>query len=134
MAEKQVVNRQDYKSPYLSEATIHNGLIFCSGKVGLDPQTGVLVSDDVGEQTKAALALLRNVLLAAGSDITKMLKVSIYLTNRADFDAMNSVSDIATVPDPKPARVCVTVSELGRGAKVGLNPLIIRFDQVILII
>ena len=40
-----------YSSPYLSEAVIYNGLVFCSGKVGLDPSTGELVSEDVGEQT-----------------------------------------------------------------------------------
>lgn len=51
MAERRAINRPNVKSPYLSEAIVHNGLIFCSGKIGLDAKTGALVSDDVGEQT-----------------------------------------------------------------------------------
>ncbi|RSM08739.1 hypothetical protein CEP52_004442 [Fusarium oligoseptatum] len=120
MAARQAINRHDYSSPYLSEATVHNGLVFCSGKVGLDAKTGALVSDDVAEQTKTALDLLQSVLRAAGSDLDKMLKVNIYLTSRSDFAAMNVIY-MATIPDPKPARVSVTVAELGGGAKVEID-------------
>jgi enamine deaminase RidA (YjgF/YER057c/UK114 family) len=45
------VNREGYSSVYLSEAVIHDGIIYCSGKVGLDATTGELVSDDAGQQT-----------------------------------------------------------------------------------
>ena len=51
MSSRTVLNRSGYKSPILSEATVHNGVVYCSGKVGLDPVKGTLVSDDVGEQT-----------------------------------------------------------------------------------
>jgi enamine deaminase RidA (YjgF/YER057c/UK114 family) len=82
------------------------------------------------------LNLLKAVLATARSDFTKLLKVNIYLTNRADFSAMNAVctlffllsnqsdnyidasADISMIPEPRPARICVTVSELGLGAKV----------------
>ena len=51
MADRQIVNRHNYTYAYLKEATIHNGVIYCSGKVGMDEKTRTLVSDDVGEQT-----------------------------------------------------------------------------------
>lgn len=49
------LDRRGYKSPILSEATVHNGVVYCAGKVGLDPIKGTLVSDDVGEQTASSM-------------------------------------------------------------------------------
>ncbi|EGU79869.1 hypothetical protein FOXB_09631 [Fusarium oxysporum f. sp. conglutinans Fo5176] len=112
MANRLAINRPGFSSPILSEALIHNGLVYTSGKIGVDAKTGVLVSDDVAEQT--------SVLHEAGSGLDKILKCNIYLTNINDFAAMNAVY-IATIPNPKPARVCVTVSELGKGAKVEID-------------
>ena len=94
MNSKQPVNRENFSSPLYSEAIIHGGLIYCSGKVGLDPKTGNLMTGGVAEETvcchrvsyhsfietrsqqTAALALLDSVLKAAGSDLTRLLKVS----------------------------------------------------------
>ncbi|KAG5747374.1 hypothetical protein H9Q70_009940 [Fusarium xylarioides] len=115
MASRLAINRLGFSSPILSEALIHNGLVYTSGKIGVDANTGVLVSDDVAEQTKAVLGLLESVLREAGSGLNKILKCNIYLTNINDFAAMNEI------PNPKPARVCVTVSELGKGAKVEID-------------
>ncbi|KAL2205536.1 Endoribonuclease L-PSP [Sarocladium strictum] len=120
MGTSMAVNREGYSSVYLSEAVVHNGIIYCSGKVGLDATTGELVSDDAGQQTGAALTLIESVLRAAGSDLGKLLKVNISLTSRADFEAMNAVY-VQRIPDPKPARACVTVTELGKGAKVEIE-------------
>ncbi|KAH7466888.1 hypothetical protein FOMA001_g16194 [Fusarium oxysporum f. sp. matthiolae] len=120
MANRLAINRPGFSSPILSEALIHNGLVYTSGKIGVDAKTSVLVADDVAEQTKAVLGLLESVLHEAGSGLDKILKCNIYLTNINDFAAMNAVY-IATIPNPKPARVCVTVSELGKGAKVEID-------------
>ncbi|KAH7159551.1 Endoribonuclease L-PSP/chorismate mutase-like protein [Dactylonectria estremocensis] len=127
MSSKQPVNRANFSSPLFSEAIIHNGLVYCSGKIGKDPKTGKLVGDDVAEQTKAALNLLASVLQAAGSDLTKMLKCNIFLTNMSDFAAMNAAYT-AIVPDPKPARICVSVSDLGLGAKIEIDCIAIVQD------
>lgn len=51
MTTKQPVNRTNFSSPLYSEAIIHHDVIYCSGKIGLDPATGQLVGDDVAEQT-----------------------------------------------------------------------------------
>ncbi|KAL7903860.1 Endoribonuclease L-PSP [Trichoderma velutinum] len=120
MATRKIINRTGYSSPYLSEAVVQQNTVYCSGKIGLDVVTGELVSDDAGKQTEAALKLMEMVLRAAGSDLTKLLKVNIYLTSREDFAAMNAVY-IATIPDPKPARACITVTELGKNAKVEIE-------------
>ncbi|KAG5788992.1 hypothetical protein H9Q69_011941 [Fusarium xylarioides] len=91
MASRLAINRLGFSSPILSEALIHNGLVYTSGKIGVDANTGVLVSDDVAEQTKAVLGLLESVLREAGSGLNKILKCNIYLTNINDFAAMNEV-------------------------------------------
>uniref|UniRef100_A0A8H7KAP1 Uncharacterized protein n=1 Tax=Bionectria ochroleuca TaxID=29856 RepID=A0A8H7KAP1_BIOOC len=136
MTTKQPVNRTNFSSPLYSEATIHHDVIYCSGKIGLDPVTGQLVGDDVAEQTKAALKLLESVLHTAGSSLASILKCNIFLADVSDFAAMNAacknsnleaaehyltMPDIAIVPDPKPARVCVSNVVLGRGAKVEID-------------
>lgn len=51
MVSRQAINRPNFSSPILSEAIVHNGLVFSSGKLGVDAETGALVSDDVAEQT-----------------------------------------------------------------------------------
>ena len=56
MSGRTVLNRPGYKSPILPEATVHNGVVYCAGKVGLDPVKGTLVSDDVGEQTVSTVS------------------------------------------------------------------------------
>ncbi|KAG9254070.1 Endoribonuclease L-PSP/chorismate mutase-like protein [Emericellopsis atlantica] len=129
MATRQVLNRPGYSSAILSEATVHNGVVYCAGKVGLDPVKGTLVSDDVTEQTRATLNLLKLVLATAGSDFTKLLKVNIYLINMADFAAMNAVYT-AMIPEPRPARICVTVSELGKDAKIEMDCIAIAGDKL----
>ncbi|CAG9985147.1 unnamed protein product [Clonostachys byssicola] len=120
MTRKRPVNRANFSSPLYSEATIHHDVVYCSGKIGLDPATGQLVGDDVAEQTKAAFNLLESVLHTAGSSLASILKCNIFLSDVSDFAAMNAAY-IATVPDPKPARVCVSNVVLGRGAKVEID-------------
>ncbi|KAI9042022.1 RidA family protein [Aspergillus affinis] len=110
MASRQAINRPDFLSPILSEAIVHNELVFCSGKIGVDAKTGDLCQTTWLNRLMNAMGVLK----------LNIQQVNIYLTNIADFAAMNAVY-IASVPDPKPARVCVTVSELGRGAKVEID-------------
>lgn len=54
MAPSKTINRTGYSSPYLTEAMVHNGTVYCSGKIGMSAETGELVSDDAGEQTVRA--------------------------------------------------------------------------------
>jgi 2-iminobutanoate/2-iminopropanoate deaminase len=87
--------------PY-SQAIVANGFVFCSGTVGIDPQTGLL-PDGVAEQTEQALLNLAAILEAAGSSIAQLVKTTIFYTNVEDFAAINDVY-VQHMPDPPPAR------------------------------
>lgn len=69
MPVRTILNRPGYKSPILSEATVHNGVVYCAGKVGLDPIKGTLVSDDVGEQTVSLVS--KTAYFATNMDLRK---------------------------------------------------------------
>lgn len=92
-------------APY-SQGIRANGFIFVSGQLGLRPGGEGPVSDSVEEQTAQALANVAEILEAAGSDISQIVKTTVFLTTLANFDAMNSVyrDRIEGVP---PARATV---------------------------
>lgn len=102
--------------PY-SQAVQSDGLIFCSGQVGLDPASGELTSDDVAEQTRRAMRNLEAVLAHAGSDLADVVKVTAYLTDLGDFATFNEVYGEFFTTGP-PARATVGVAGLPKGAKV----------------
>jgi len=93
--------------PYSPTATIGR-LIAVAGQAGLDPETGAVVSDDVGEQTAQALQNISDVLAVAGSSLDDVLSVRVFLADLADFDAMNEVYR-RYFAEPYPARATVSV-------------------------
>ncbi|KIV82588.1 hypothetical protein PV11_04688 [Exophiala sideris] len=112
MAPKQpITSEKGIKSPLFSQAIVHNGTVYCSGSVGIDPSTMKVVEGSVADRTKQVFENIKNVLEEAGSSLQNIVKMNIYLTDMADYAAMNNVF-LATIPDPKPARTCVCVKEL----------------------
>ena len=101
--------------PY-SQAIVTGNLVFTSGQIPLDPETGVLVGKDIREQTERVCKNLSAVLTAAGSSLEKAVKTVCYLSNMEDFAAFNEV--YATFFTGKPARSCVAVKTLHKGALV----------------
>lgn len=101
--------------PYL-QAIVTGNLVFTSGQIPLDPETGVLVGKDIREQTERVCKNLSAVLTAAGSSLEKAVKTVCYLSNMEDFAAFNEV--YATFFTGKPARSCVAVKTLPKGALV----------------
>lgn len=101
--------------PY-SQAIKVGGLIFTSGQIPLDPKSGQLVGQDIAAQTHQVCQNLEAVLQAAGSSLTKAVKTVCFLHEMADFAAFNEV--YATYFTEKPARSCVAVKDLPRGALV----------------
>ena len=99
--------------PYSQAVTVGN-LVFTSGQIPLDPVTGQLVGTDVTEQTHRICKNLEAVLTAAGASLKTVVKTTCYLQNMADFAAFNEV--YAQYFTEKPARSCVAVRELPRGA------------------
>lgn len=99
--------------PY-SQAIEVNGFIYCAGQIGLDPNAKKLV-DGLENQTHQIMKNIRAVLEAAGSDLSKVVKTTIFLTDMADYKAVNEVYG-SYFPGQKPARSAVCVSALPAGA------------------
>ncbi len=105
--------------PY-SQATVHNGIIYCSGQIPLNPATMEIVGEDVTTQAKQVMANLKSVLEAAGSDFSKVLKCSIFLDSMDDFAAVNEVYGSFFEINP-PARETVAVQTLPKNVMVEIS-------------
>ncbi|NLD86826.1 MAG: RidA family protein [Clostridiales bacterium] len=101
--------------PY-SQAVVVGNLIFTSGQIPLNPETGVLEGENITEQTHRVCKNLEAVLSAAGGSLQSTVKTVCFLADMADFTAFNEV--YAQYFTEKPARSCVAVKELPRGALV----------------
>jgi len=108
-----------YPPGLFHHAKVYNGVVYCAGQVGADV-TGKLVSDDIGEQTKKTIENLEAILESAGSSLSRVLKVNIYLPDQANYAGMNEVY-ARMMPDPKPPRACVFIKGLPGGASVEIE-------------
>ncbi|KAL8709679.1 MAG: hypothetical protein Q9220_005619 [cf. Caloplaca sp. 1 TL-2023] len=97
--------------PFFSQAIICQGMVYCSGSIGMSPVTKKMVDGGVGDRTAQALNNLSAVLEEAGSSLRNVVKCNIFLNDMTNFAAMNRVYD-TFFQDPKPCRTCVAVSEL----------------------
>lgn len=105
--------------PY-SQAVRHGGLLHCSGQVALDPASGELLQGDVQAQADRALQNLRAVVEAGGGRWERVLRCTIYLVDMGDFQAVNEVY-ARHFGEHRPARACVAVSGLPKGARVEID-------------
>ena len=105
--------------PY-SQAVKAGGMIFCSGQIPIDPVTGEVVSHAVSEQTEQVLKNLREVLDAAGADLSHVVKTTVFLADMSDFSEMNEVY-AKYFGENKPARATVQAARLPRDAKVEID-------------
>ena len=101
--------------PYSQGLTLGN-LIFTSGQIPLNPETGVLEGENITEQTHRVCKNLQAVLEAAGGSLQSAVKTVCFLSDMADFAAFNEV--YAQYFTEKPARRCVAVKNLPKGALV----------------
>lgn len=107
--------------PY-SQAIQAGELLFCSGQIPLDPKTGTLVPvDDVWAQTRQAMDNLKAVVEAGGSTMERVVKMTLYLANMADYPVVNEVYAEYFPDDAAPARVAVEVSSLPKGARLEVD-------------
>lgn len=110
--------------PYC-QARCVGDLIFVSGQLPLDAASGQVVSDVPAEQARQCLANIKAISQAAGSNIANTIKTTIFVTELASFASINEV--YGTFFDaPYPARACVEVSALPKGAKVEIEAIIKR--------
>jgi 2-iminobutanoate/2-iminopropanoate deaminase len=105
--------------PY-SQAVKANGLIFASGQIPIDPQTGQFVPGGVAEQTEQVLKNLAAVLEAAGSGLDRIVKTTVFLADMQEFAAMNEVYAKFFKESP-PARATVEAAGLPRAARVEIE-------------
>jgi len=122
---KQVISTENAPGavgPY-SQAIVANGFVFASGQIALDKDTMKLIDGDVQAQTRKALENVEAVLTAAGTDISKAVKVTVFLADINDFGAMNEI--YAEIFDaagaPPPARSAFEVANLPLGALVEIE-------------
>lgn len=103
-----------------SQAIASGDLLFCSGQIAIDPQTGEMVPGGIEAETERVLANLEEVLAAAGATLADVVKTTVFLADFADFQAMNAIY-VRAFPSEPPARATVGVSALPRGAKIELE-------------
>lgn len=109
--------------PY-SQAVAAGGAIWLSGQIPLDPATGTLVADDFEAQARRVFDNLRAVAEAAGSSLAAAVRVTVYLTDLAEFAVANRVM-AEYFREPYPARVTIGVAALPRGAAIEVDCILV---------
>ena len=105
--------------PY-SQATLHNGIMYVSGQIPLDPQSGELVSGTIEEETHQVMKNLFAILQAAGMGFDNVLKCSIFVKDLGNFGKINEVYG-SYFPANPPARETVEVSRLPKDVNVEIS-------------
>ena len=106
--------------PY-SHAVVSGGFLFCSGQVPIDPaRPGAPFPNDIREQTRVVLENVRRLLETRSLDFGAVVKTTVFLTDLADFPAMNEVY-AGFFPAPHPARSTVQVAALPKGAAIEIE-------------
>lgn len=105
--------------PY-SQAIKANGFLFASGQVALDPKTGEMVGTDIAKQTERVLDNVKGLVEAAGSNLHRVVKTTVFLKDMNDFTAMNDVY-ARYFPAPCPARSTVQAARLPKDALVEIE-------------
>ena len=109
--------------PY-SQAIVTRDFVYTAGQVPLVPETGKLVEGDISVQTRQALTNLKAVIEAAGSDLSRVVKTTVFLKNMGDFTAMNAVY-AEFFGDAPPARSTVEVARLPLDALIEIEAVVL---------
>lgn len=110
--------------PY-SQAIEAGGMVFASGQLPIDPQTGVFAAGGVKEQTRQSITNAKQILEAAGTDLSHVVKTTVYLSDMGDFAAMNEVY-AEFFSSPYPARSAVAVKTLPKNALVEVECIAVK--------
>ena len=107
--------------PY-NQAVKAGGLMYCSGQIALDPATGLMVgAGDVEAETRQVLSNLQAVLEAGGSSPGQVLRTTVFLADLGDFARVNAIYAEVFSDGVSPARACVEVAALPKGARVEID-------------
>ena len=105
--------------PY-SQAVVVGGFIYTSGQIPVNPATGLIDARDIDGQTRQALENLKNVLEAAASELSKVIKTTVYIKDMKDFAKINEIYS-SFFTDPYPARSCVEVARLPKDVLIEIE-------------
>ena len=111
-----------------SQTVTAGGFVFVSGQIGIDPASGKMAGQDIASQTRQVLANIERQLKAAGSDLDAVVKTTVFLTNLADYAAMNEVYKKMFGP-LRPARATVEVSDLVAGALLEIDAIAVKSSK-----
>jgi 2-iminobutanoate/2-iminopropanoate deaminase len=109
--------------PY-SHAVRSAGLLFCSGQIPLDPESGELVGESAAEQARQCLQNLQAVCAAAGTSLARAVRLTVYMTDLGEFASVNEVYGSFFGGEDPPARVGIGVAALPRGAQVEIDAVV----------
>jgi len=112
--------------PY-SQAIRAGSMVFCAGQIPLDPKSGQIESQDIGEQAKRVLENIGAVLSAAQLNFSHVVKTTVFLTDLADFQTVNEIYAGYFRENP-PARSTIQVSALPKGARVEIEVIAVAED------
>ena len=105
---------------HYSQAIVHNGLIYVAGQLPIDPSTGEKKLGPIEEQTEQVLANIRAILQAAGSDLDRVLKTTVYISDIGLWGKVNEVY-ARVLGEHRPARAVVPVKELHHGFQIEIE-------------
>ncbi len=110
--------------PY-SQAVEVNGIIYTSGVIPVNPETGELAGSTVVEQAEQVFTNLKNLIEASGSKMENVVKTVVFLKNMEDFAAVNGIY-AKYFPQPYPARSCVEVSRLPKDVLLETEAVVVK--------
>ena len=108
-----------------SQAIQHGKMIFVSGQLPVTPSSGEIQSGDVREQTRQSLDNLRAILEKAGTDLSAVVKTTVFIQNMSDFSSVNEIYS-TYFSGTYPARTCVEVARLPKNALVEIEAIAVR--------
>lgn len=106
--------------PY-SQAVIHGNLVFCSGQLGIDPTTNTVITGGVEAQATQTFKNIAAVLKAAGTSLSQVVRVDLFLADINDFAKVNDIYSSFFSTDPKPARQTIQAAALPKGALIEIS-------------
>jgi len=105
---------------HYSQAIVHNGVVYVAGQLPIDPKTGERKLGSIEEQTEQTLDNIRAILQAAGSDLNRALKMTVYVSDISLWGKVNEVY-ARVMGDHRPARAVVPVKDLRHGFQIEIE-------------
>ncbi|MFT5383078.1 MAG: 2-iminobutanoate/2-iminopropanoate deaminase [Saprospiraceae bacterium] len=127
---KKIVNTPNAPAPVgpYNQATMHNGMLFVSGQIAIDPATGDLVTGDIEAETRQVMKNLNNILEAANMTFENVLKASVFVADMHNYSRINAVYAEYFDEDTAPARELVEVANLPKFVNVEISVIAASLD------